>query len=204
MAADRTSASATERIEFALSWWNQQFVDALPRFGALLRSQLVDVVPARLDDEQDVLLYVTKDGDEFASWIGTDPRLFGSEPRTWDKLPIALQRFLRETHPSLGINEYDTCGLTHPSRQISIYERTGFAEAGVAADKTQVGEYNGEVIDLSDIYELSWDTEQHDYVTSPKFQPGELAFLYEADFEMVDFWPSLDDMLCMPYKNEVF
>jgi hypothetical protein len=201
IASEQTSA---ERIRRSLGLWDREFVAALPRFGSLLEALLVDVVPARLDGGQVVLLYVTTDGAEFATWVGTDPRLFGEEPRTWGKLPPPLRRFLRDTHPSLGVNDWDTCGLTHPSRQVSLYERGGLAEVGVPASDTQVGEYDDAPIDLSELFQLSWDGEQHTYVTSPRFAPGELAVKYESDFEMVDLWPSLDDMFCMAYQNEVF
>lgn len=197
------AGSARERARFALSRWDRAFLDLLPRFTALMREQLVDVVPAVVAGES-VLVYVTTDGDAYAPWLGTDPRDFGEPSPIWDVLPQEMQAFQRDTHPGFGLTWPGVYGIRRPADQISRYERLELADLGVTPDEAIVGEYDGEPVREDEVYLLSFDEAQAFCCVSPRFRVGEIVVIHHHDFDVEDLWPTLDDVMVMHYRNVVY
>ncbi|MCX6468060.1 MAG: hypothetical protein NTW76_01920 [Corynebacteriales bacterium] len=195
--------SAPERVRAAMARWDHEFVDLLPRFAALMREQLIDVVPAVIAGDQ-VLIYVTTDGDAYAPWVGTDPSDFGEVSPIWDVLPEPLRAFQRNTHPGFGLTWPGVYGIRTPADQISRYERLELADLGVAPEEAVIGEYDGEPVREDEVNLLSFDEAQAFYCVSPRFRVGEIVFIHYDDFDVVDLWPTLDDIMLMPYRNVVY
>ena len=197
------AGSAAERARMAMSRWDRAFLDLLPRFAALVRDQLIDVVPAVVAGKS-VLVYVTTDGDAHAPWLGTDPRDFGDASPIWDVLPRELQAFQRDTHPGFGLTWPGVYGIRTPADQISRYERLELADLGVAPEEAIIGEYDGEPVREDEVFLLSFDEAQAFYCVSPRFRVGEIVVIYHDDFDVEDLWPTLDDVMVMHYRNVVY
>ncbi|MGW4241187.1 hypothetical protein [Nocardia sp. NPDC004722] len=92
-----------ERCAAALALWNQDFLDAIPRFAARLTSELSDARVGLRGDGECVVVYVMEHFDEddryVVCWIGRDPATFGEHPPVmWECVPSSLRTFLRQVH----------------------------------------------------------------------------------------------------------
>ncbi|WP_433204743.1 hypothetical protein ACQP1G_16570 [Nocardia sp. CA-107356] len=169
------SVEPSERAAVALSLWNRDFLDLVPRFAHVLESALVDVRPCYWQGPSGaeiVLVYiVSSPGESLAVWVGWDPALFGDHrPTLWDSLPMQARTFLQEVHAGFTLPDGETCGLTRPRFMYSLAEWSGWPEG--------IPEWEGnwwedcEPVDSRRLLRITGNGSDFDLCTSPDLPAG--------------------------------
>ncbi|OBB19725.1 hypothetical protein A5761_00860 [Mycolicibacterium setense] len=193
------SPDPEERKRAALSLWNAEFLDLVPRFGEALRSALLDVRVAQHSWQGTPSLdYVLRSWDgEFKVWMGEDARTFGaSEPPMFDSLPVPARTFLRQVHAGFTTLNGRSCGLMPPADMQTLADSWGHPEESDIAECWDASTYP-----FPGTQRLLLITEYggHPYLfTSPDLPAGTAATYFEPDFEVTSFGEALDDFLNKP------
>lgn len=181
------AADPVQRCEIALGLWNDGFLDLVPRFAAVLRDRLVDVVPFFTADGP-VLVYVVRaDEGRVVSWVGYDPRTF-EQPQFWPAFPEPLQQFLRDVHPGFVSGARTAFGPVRPAQMLTLAEMADYPEGIPGWD---------EDADISStrLLRISSDGGILFYCLSPDLSPGEVALVYEGDVDPRNLGIELDDLM---------
>ncbi|GAB3571567.1 hypothetical protein GCM10027445_27060 [Amycolatopsis endophytica] len=189
------SADPAVRRDAALTLWNEDFLGLVPRFARALRDDLVDVRVARLRGDW-VLLYLARPArPPYTVWVGWDPSTFGERPPLWDRLPVPLQRFLREVHAGFTATDWQSFGPVQPASMMTFAAWSGF-EGPVPGWDGSDGRISSERLVF-----VAKDGGFLHYCTSPDLDPGQIARVYEGNIDVTEFAPALDDLMAQRFSS---
>lgn len=198
---------AADRIQVAMSYWEEDFLAMIPGFAHALRERLIDVRVFWVDTSRRrfyVLVYVVKNNtDGYVCWMAWDPARCGEAPRFWDTFPAPVQSFLRHTHAGFTAPDRESCGIMQPCDFETFAEYAGWPE-GVPGwmdgyeDGFGIG-YHGEKykrIESTRLVMFTKDSGELFYCTSPDLQVGQVALVYDGDVDPPkDFGTELDELM---------
>jgi hypothetical protein len=191
------SDDAETRRLTALALWNREFLELVPRFAHVLRTELADVRVGHQRGEA-VLVYAFEHHDYgervVTCWIGWDPATFGdAEPPLYECVPEPLRVFYRQVHAGFTAPDRESFGPNSPK-----YMRT---LAGI-------GHFTEDDADLWDGQDIPWtrllivaiaDTTY--YCVSPDLPPGQAVQVYEGQpDDPEDFGPLLDKVMIASFE----
>lgn len=185
-----TAGDREERVRLALRRWNPDFLDLVPDFASELHARLRDVYVCRWRSEGQALLYFVEDADgNTVVWVGWDPHTFtGLTPPFWETLPPAVHRFLTDVHPGFTMLDGESYGLAQPS-----YMSTFATWAGWLGE---IPEWNREgVIGSTSMLWLTGNGFDTALCSSPELAVGEVAVLFEDQFDVSDLGKGLDALM---------
>ncbi|MFC7548995.1 hypothetical protein [Plantactinospora sp. GCM10030261] len=186
------SSDPASRCATALARWNAEFCDKVPTFMAAFRAQLADVRVWLTDRGEHLLVYVVRDGDWQACWIGWDPWSAGPKPRFWEHFPGWLRAFLDEVHG----------GFTQPwgnSGPLSREDMLTLAEIadepdGIPGWLDAWDDPAGRICSTR-LVRIATNGGNLDYCLSPDLTPEQVALVYEGDIDPQDLASELDDLM---------
>jgi hypothetical protein len=184
----RPIALATDpaiRRTTALALWGGDLLALLPNLAQILHERLADVRVCLTGGTPALVYVVAGDYERWVTWIGYDPRTFGTEPPFWELFPAELRSFLREVHAGFVSREPDRYGPVPPREMLTMADRIGVPEA--IEDFDDVND-----IAAARLLVLAREGELMYYCVSPDAEPGEIVQFYEGDIDARPFWPALD------------
>jgi hypothetical protein len=191
------STDPEARRAAALSLWNREFLDMVPKFAQALSENLTDVRVCVLRGDW-VLVYVARATDQrVLLWVGWDPDTFGeTRPPFWDAIPKPPQDFLTTVHAGFTAPDGESYGIIQPARMTTYAEWAGFDDP--AEDWDQAGE-----ISSTRFMFVTKDSGLLDFCVSPDLPPGKVALIYEGDIDpREDFGPALDNLMTSRFEPE--
>ncbi|WP_067686135.1 hypothetical protein [Nocardia jejuensis] len=116
---------ARERAAAALRLWNPDFLDLIPNFARMLRTELADARVVRLHGEL-AMVYALEHhepGRRVICWIGWDPASFGAgEPEHWTCVPRPMRTFLSQVHAGFTAPDRLSFGPRRPRSMRTLAE----------------------------------------------------------------------------------
>ena len=196
------SSDPQERIAAALSLWNTDFLDLIPRFAAALHTDLVDVrVVKHSWVEAPTLDYVMRsEVDGYATWMGESPAGF-VEPPLFDSLPQPVQVFLRTVHAGFTTWDGESCGLTAPRDMKTYAAYLDAAEDGVPGWFDSEWDHEIPLPDSRRFLRVTGRETYSDLLTSPDLPLGAAVTYYEPDLELTTFGEALEEFLMIPLEG---
>lgn len=191
------STTPAARRAAALSLWNQEFVDMVPKFAQALRDNLADVRVCVLRGDW-VLVYVAPAADQrFLLWVGWDPDTFSeAQPPFWNAIPKPPQDFLTTVHAGFTAPDGESFGIVQPARMTTYAEWSGFD------DPAEEWDQEGEISSTRFMF-VTKDSGLLILCVSPDLQDGKVALIYEGDIDSrEDFGPALDNLMTSRFEPE--
>ncbi|MEU8328383.1 hypothetical protein [Micromonospora sp. NPDC048839] len=182
-----TATAPAERRETAVALWNAGFLRLVPRFAAVLRDRLVDVVPYRTADGPALVYVVRADDGHHVPWVGYDPRTF-EQPQFWAAFPEPLQEFLRDVHAGFVSGERTGFGPARPEQMLTLAEMADYPDGIPGWDEDSD-------ISSTRLLRISSDGGLLFYCLSPDLPTGEVALVYEGDVDPRDLGTELDELM---------
>ncbi|GIF09884.1 SMI1/KNR4 family protein [Actinoplanes siamensis] len=180
---------SAERAAETRRAWPAVWLEQLPQFAEILNTRLVDV---RIVSANDVpaLMYVIDHprADRVVTWLGYDPATFGETPRFWDSFPEPLQDFLQHTHAGFVSHDNYSFGLFRPSEMVTMAETAGSPDGIDFWDEIQP-------YPSTRLLQIAANGPGTMYCLSPEVPTGELVLADEAEAEVLELGPALDDLM---------
>lgn len=185
--------TAGERCRLARALWNQELLDLLPGFSAILRERLIDVRVCLTDDTV-ALIYATPGSKGLVCWVGYDPRSFGDEPPLFSAVHPAVRTFLREVHAGFVTGSRETYGPMRP-RHINTLAILADYPDGIEGWDEEAS------ISSTRLLRIASNGGNLDYCVSPDLPVDQVALVYAGDVDPQDLGTELDELMAvMPYE----
>lgn len=188
-----TASDPVQRCAHALSLWNSDFGQMLPRFNRIFPERLTDVRAFARDfqngDTQFVLVYFAGRDDygKQALWFGWDPALYvASMPDFFARFPQPVRSFLRTVHAGFTAQDWESYGITRPDSWESFEGYDWFPD--------RLHEETG--VDPAHLMWFTRDAGQLYYCINTDLPPGQVTLAYEGDVDPPkDFAEELDSLM---------
>jgi hypothetical protein len=176
-------AAATRRL------WPAPLLHLIPKFAQVLTDRLIDVRLVSIEGDL-ALAYLVDDASagRVVTWIGYDPATFGTPPPFWEVFPEPLTDFLREVHAGFTSQDTYSFGVTRPRYMATIADNANSPEGIPFWDEIQP-------YPSTRLLQISAQGPGMLYCLSPDLPAEHLAIADEAEIDVVEFWPAIDDLL---------
>ncbi|MGW4843101.1 hypothetical protein [Nocardia brasiliensis] len=190
------AADPADRARLAVSRWNSDFLDLVPDFATALYTRLRDVRVCDWRGEGPALLYFFENADgDTVIWVGWEPRAgAGPRPPFWTTLPCAVRRFLDEVHPGFTMLDGESFGPAQPSYMSTFATWAGWPDGIPDWDRD-------DVIASTALLWVTGNGGDTALCTSPDLNVGEVAVLFEGDFDIGEFGTELDRLMLRPLDS---
>lgn len=191
------SPEPAARRAAAVGLWNQDLIDALPRFARSLRNELTDVRVCRVRGDWAICYLLRGRSGGQVGWIGWDPATLGDLPsRIWPSIPQPLREFLTGVHAGFTAPDGESYGVVRPAEMVSYAAWGGFD--GPIPDWDEHG-----ALSSTELTFLTRDSGLLHYCVSAALPPGAFALAYEGDVQVEDdLLDALDRLMTERFETE--